>query len=296
MKLLTKSTEMFAVLARRPEEFVDRISGSLSLRLESYSRRRPGYSTQGYDETLRQLGKALSARLDTFMAEAELAEIVVAVKAGLAAMPSEAPFPAFHNGDFRMARLCYAVVRALQPVSIVETGVCYGVTSAFILKALERNGGGVLYSIDLPPIGRNATEFVGRLVPSQLRSRWRLFFGSARRLLPRLASEVGAIDFFLHDSLHTYANISRELATITPKLAKRSLVFADDIENNTAFLDWAARSKPTYWAAIAEESKPSLLGVAVVLGSGSSSARMRAEACGSVSEGAGSLKVEETGF
>ena len=35
---------------------------------------------------------------------------------------------------------------------VVETGVAHGVTSRFILEALERNGRGFLWSIDLPPL------------------------------------------------------------------------------------------------------------------------------------------------
>jgi len=46
--------------------------------------------------------------------------------------------------------LLYALVRVFQPEVVVETGVGPGGSSAFILNALERNGFGHLYSIDLP--------------------------------------------------------------------------------------------------------------------------------------------------
>jgi len=45
--------------------------------------------------------------------------------------------------------LLYAMVRALKPEVVVETGVANGVSSSFILKALDRNSRGRLYSIDL---------------------------------------------------------------------------------------------------------------------------------------------------
>ena len=45
--------------------------------------------------------------------------------------------------------LQYAVVRAFQPKIIVETGVANGVSSAYILLALQANGRGTLYSIGL---------------------------------------------------------------------------------------------------------------------------------------------------
>ena len=44
----------------------------------------------------------------------------------------------------------YAVLRTVRPRIAVETGVCNGFSTAFSLLALERNGEGRLYSIDLP--------------------------------------------------------------------------------------------------------------------------------------------------
>src|SRR5947208_313273 len=46
----------------------------------------------------------------------------------------------------------YAVLRKLRPRVAVETGVCNGVSTAFLLLALAENGAGELHSIDLPEI------------------------------------------------------------------------------------------------------------------------------------------------
>ena len=46
----------------------------------------------------------------------------------------------------------YGLVRGLGPRVAVETGVCNGVSTAFLLLALERNGSGELHSIDLPEV------------------------------------------------------------------------------------------------------------------------------------------------
>jgi len=46
----------------------------------------------------------------------------------------------------------YVFCRHFQPEIVIETGVYYGASSAFILKALEANGKGHLYSIDLPDV------------------------------------------------------------------------------------------------------------------------------------------------
>src|SRR5262249_49777852 len=58
----------------------------------------------------------------------------------------------WNDGDAGLARAVWCLTRHLRPRHVVETGVLHGVTSRFILEALERNGIGYLWSIDLPPM------------------------------------------------------------------------------------------------------------------------------------------------
>src|SRR5258708_38209394 len=51
-------------------------------------------------------------------------------------------------GIFRVT--LYALLRDARPVRAIETGVLHGLTSAFMLRALDRNQQGKLTSIDLP--------------------------------------------------------------------------------------------------------------------------------------------------
>lgn len=67
-------------------------------------------------------------------------------------LESGGPFTQTHNADFASGRLCYLVCRVLMPTIVLEKGVAYGVTSAFILQALALNGKGKLLSVDLPPL------------------------------------------------------------------------------------------------------------------------------------------------
>ncbi len=48
-------------------------------------------------------------------------------------------------------------------------------------------------------------------------------------------------------------------------LGRPSVVIADDIEGNRAFSEWVEKAKPTYWAAVHEEGKEALAGVAIFL-------------------------------
>jgi hypothetical protein len=82
-------------------------------------------------------------------------------------------------------------------------------------------------------------------------------------MLPKIVKDVGQVDLFVHDSLHTYRNMLREFETVQPWLSPRAAVVADDIESNEAFRDWVAKALPEYSVTLHEQSKRSLLGVAL---------------------------------
>src|SRR5262249_38966522 len=91
----------------------------------------------------------------------------------------------------------YAAIRAFRPEVVVETGVANGVSSSYLLLALEKNGAGKLHSID---IGDNsyvpAGKTTGWIVPEFLKHRWDFRIGDSKILLPKLLSELGSIDVF----------------------------------------------------------------------------------------------------
>jgi hypothetical protein len=209
------------------------------------------------------LGKVLHVKTEEFLNEKGLIEVEQDVRSGVQKLGGEGPFRLIHNADFTLARLCYLACRIVRPKTVLETGVAYGVTSAFILKALEVNGEGLLHSIDLPPLGHNADRFVGSFIPKTSTRRWRLHRGTSKRVLPALLRDLGRVDCFVHDSLHTYKNICAEFHAVFPYLARPAVVVADDIGDNSAFLDWVEECSPACWATLAETDKDSLFGVSV---------------------------------
>lgn len=259
----SKVLQLFALLPQKPREFYNRVTAMVDSRVEIYRHGPPHYETLHWDILIDQLAVLLNSDVEAILQEKDLISIQDEVSSCIRTLPPDAPFPLFHNGDFALARLCYALVRLTRPSSVVETGVCYGVSSAFLLQALRTNGAGSLHSIDLPPLGRASDEFVGRLIPNRLHSDWRLHRGRSIDLLPKLVRELGKVDFFVHDSLHTYRNMHQEFEMVTPFLAPRAVVVADDVEGNSAFKEWVTRCRPEYSAVLEEESKQSLLGVAV---------------------------------
>ena len=135
--------------------------------------------------------------------------------------------------------LQYIAIRAFQPEIVVETGVANGVSSAYILLALQKNERGALYSV-----GLNDTQYLpagkplGWIVPELLKSRWNLLIGDSRTLLPSLLAELGTIDVFIHDSLHTYDHMLWEYRTASPYLRPGGLLFSDDAAWNPAFSEY----------------------------------------------------------
>lgn len=149
----------------------------------------------------------------------------------------------------------YRLLRDLHPDVAVETGVCNGVSTAFLLLALEDNGTGTLHSIDLPEVAGEEYEEgtfwdgkggavippgkePGWMVPPALRDRWELVLGRSQDELPPLLQRVGPIDFFLHDSEHSYECMSFEFHAAWEALGDGGLLVADDVNVNTAWAEF----------------------------------------------------------
>ena len=131
----------------------------------------------------------------------------------------------------------YLLIRLIKPDLVVETGVSSGASSAYILRALKDNKKGKLYSIDLPfefSTGRKS----GWLVPEALRDRWDLRIGDAKEILTPLLKEIGEIDCFVHDSLHTYDHMTWEFKSVYPYLRSEGLFLSHDVGRNEAFFDF----------------------------------------------------------
>jgi hypothetical protein len=144
-------------------------------------------------------------------------------------------FGSWNDGDAGLARTIWCLTRHLQPKNVVETGVAHGVTSRFILEALERNGRGHLSSIDLPPIERDRRLDVGVAVGDRYADRWSYIKGPSRLRLPKLLARLGEIDLFIHDSLHSARNVRFELDRAWAHLRPGGALVVDDIDANWGF-------------------------------------------------------------
>jgi hypothetical protein len=113
----------------------------------------------------------------------------------------------------------------------IEAGVGYGITSALILSAMERNRMGVLISIDLPPLSDPEGAFIGIAVPERLRERWLLRFGSSRRWLPDILKRVEEVGLFISDSANVYTLQRYEFTKVWPKVVRNGVCIFNNISN-----------------------------------------------------------------
>lgn len=168
-----------------------------------------------------------------------------------------------HDANRALARAAWCVTRHARPERVLETGVARGVTSRFVLEALERNRHGRLWSIDLPDPDGPGAERVGSAVPERLRGRWTYTLGASKRLLPKLISRLGSVDLFIHDSLHSERNMLFEMSTVWQTLAERGVLIADDIGMNAGFAKFASEVDDSPSIVARKDDNEGLFGVIV---------------------------------
>jgi Methyltransferase domain len=144
-------------------------------------------------------------------------------------------FGTWNDGDAALVRAIWCFTRHLRPRTVVETGVAHGVTSRFILEALEKNGSGHLWSIDRQPLDPTLRDQIGIAVGGRLPERWSYISGSSRRRLPALLSKLGEVDLFIHDSLHSERNVRFEIDRAWCALRPGGAIIVDDIDVNWGF-------------------------------------------------------------
>ena len=126
----------------------------------------------------------------------------------------------------------YALVRALRPRLIIETGVHDGLGTLVLLRALERNGEdgarGRLVSFDVNPA---AGWLVGE-DPS-----WEFRREASQQGLPGVLSRGQPVDMFIYDGWHSYEHERDELQLVAPHLSPAGVLLSDDAQVTSALAD-----------------------------------------------------------
>jgi len=226
------------VVLRDPAEGVERVREKIANESERWSRHTPLAVDPNWEASL-HAQMSLIWPCDAADAFRDLWAEIMAMMAARGLTVGRGTFSGWDDADPAFARVAWCVTRHCRPLTVVETGVARGLTTRVVLEALEANGAGRLFSIDLPPPleQRRLAEETGAAVTDALRGRWTLIEGSSRRCLPPLLRELGTIDLFIHDSRHTRRNILFELQQAWPAVRPGGYLLADDIQGNAGFQD-----------------------------------------------------------
>jgi hypothetical protein len=148
----------------------------------------------------------------------------------------------YSDAETLLCRAVWCVALHTRPEVVIETGVAHGVTSRIVLEALEQNNLGHLWSIDLPfPFDPRLHAETGVAVTDACRPRWSYLEGSSRQRLPPLVAEVGHVEMFIHDSLHTARNTLFEIEQAASAMPVGGVMVIDDIGSHEGFAVFARR-------------------------------------------------------
>jgi hypothetical protein len=170
----------------------------------------------------------------------------------------------YADGDSSLCRAMWCVTLHTRPEVAIETGVAHGVTSRIVLEALAQNHLGHLWSIDLPfPFDHRLHGETGTVVTGACRTRWSYLEGSSKQRLPPLVAEVGPVEMFIHDSLHTAENTLFEMEQAASAMSAGGVMLVDDIDSHMGFATFAKRH-PEYQTIIAPSAdRNGMFGIAV---------------------------------
>jgi hypothetical protein len=170
----------------------------------------------------------------------------------------------YADGDSSLCRAVWCVALHTRPEVVIETGVAHGVSSRIVLEALQQNDLGHLWSIDLPfPFDHRLHGETGIVVSDACRPRWSYLEGTSKLRLPPLIAEVGHVQMFIHDSLHTAENTLFEMEQAAGAMSAGGVMLVDDIDSHLGFATFAERH-PDYQTIICPSAdRNGMFGIAV---------------------------------
>ena len=142
----------------------------------------------------------------------------------------------------------YAMVRAMKPKLVVETGVHQGVGAVTIITALRQN---LKEGFPGRYLGTDIDPEAGVLLKGQFLEFGKLLYGDSIESLERIEDEV---DIFINDSDHSEVYEAREYEVIHSKLGPGSVILGDNSHVTDALLKYSI-SKQRKFLFFKEEPK-----------------------------------------
>jgi len=131
--------------------------------------------------------------------------------------------------------MLYLITKKLQPEISVETGVQIGGSTYSILRGMEENNKGKLYSIDIGRFFEYNGKFVTPIAPLVTESQkpfWKFVCGNAEKVLSHVIAPLSKLDFFCAGHSHTYKVQKFEGELAWPHIRKGGIFVLDRADNN----------------------------------------------------------------
>ena len=130
----------------------------------------------------------------------------------------------------------YHIVKESKTRSVLETGVAYGWSSLAILLAIKDEDKALLISNDMPYIKMNNEDYVGCVVPENLKSKWQLQRLPDIKGIPLALKKLyNSLDLCHYDSDKSYTGRAWSSPILWKALKVGGLFVSDDINDNLAF-------------------------------------------------------------
>lgn len=130
----------------------------------------------------------------------------------------------------------YYLVKESNAQKIIETGVAYGWSSLSILLAIKDSKEARLISNDMPYVSMNNEDYVGCIIPQNLKNKWELQRLPDVKGIPLALKKLNnTIDFCHYDSDKSYTGRMWATPLLWNALNKNGFLVADDINDNLAF-------------------------------------------------------------
>ena len=135
--------------------------------------------------------------------------------------------------------LLYWSAEHLKALRVIETGAAFGWSSLAILLSLRNRPASQLISSDMPYRNRNDEQYVGCVVPEEIRSNWRILSYADRQALPRALKILDTIDIYHYDSDKSYDGIMWTYSILWKALRPGGFFISYDIGDNIAFREFS---------------------------------------------------------
>lgn len=137
--------------------------------------------------------------------------------------------------------LIYFACEFTKAQHVIETGVAYGWSSLAALLSLEKRNG-TLYSSDMPYLAQDGDQYVGYVVPDDLKKNWKLFRFADKESLPKIFAENTSFDVLHYDSDKSYNGRIWAYDEMYQRLRKGGVFISDDIGDNSAYQDFCEKN------------------------------------------------------